>query len=168
MIIFDGALTNIGYPGRKNILLIPCGLPGCGKTTALNQWKDDDPEHRVIVGRDDMRNLLGCLPVGTRYQENSITAFLTGGVASLLQNGWDVGVDSTHIQPGTLEHWVELAQVVGVKHKILDLTHLPIGECIRRDEFRKENGGRYVGGDVIRMMAAKYLGHHPGHHDDDQ
>lgn len=157
MVIFDGALQNTGYPNRENVLLLPRGLPGSGKTTLLNNWQQEDPEHRVVIGRDDFRSIFTCIPVGKHHQENAITLLLTGGVEALLQQGWDVGVDSTHIQPGTIEHWINLAQRLDVKHEILDLTHIPIRECVRRDAIRKASGRRYVGSTVIRMMASRYL-----------
>lgn len=160
MIIFEGETAPAGYSGRDNLLLIPRGLPGCGKSTALRTWLAENPEHRVIIGRDDWRTILGCLPVGSPHQEAAITVMMDAAVEALLIRGWDVGVDSTHIQPGTLEHWVQLARQLGIRHEVLDLTGVPASECIRRDAARAAGGGRHVGADVIREMARRYLTSH--------
>ena len=99
MIIFEGATAPAGYPGRVPTLLVPRGLPGCGKSTALTAWREKDPEHRVVLGRDDWRQILGCLPVGRKHEEAAITVMMMASVEALLRHGWDVGVDSTHVSP---------------------------------------------------------------------
>lgn len=157
MLIFSGATAVTGYPGRDNVLLIPRGLPGCVKSTALQKWRGEDPQHREVFGRDDWRNILQCLPVGKPHQEAAITLILTSSVETLLMHGWDVGVDSTHIQPGTVEHWTNLADHLGVRHQIVDFTHVTPAECISRDLARRCAGGRYVGEAVINGMYQKYL-----------
>lgn len=156
MIIFEGSVAPAGYPGRDNELRVPRGLPGCGKTTTLRRWQNQDPDHRVVVGRDDWRGILGCLPVGTAAQEAAITIMLDAAVEALLRHGWDVGVDSTHIQPGTAEHWQEMAARLGVRYRELDLTGVPVDLCIAQDAARAAAGGRHVGEAVIREMAARY------------
>lgn len=157
MIVFEGSVAPVGYPGRAPTIRITVGLPGCGKSTMLRLWEEEDPDHRVVVGRDDYRRIRRCLPVGTPAQEASITVMMDGAVESLLRHGWDVGVDSTHIQPGTLRHWREVAGRVGARVEISDLTHVTVDECVRRDEARRDAGGRYVGAEVIRAMAKRYL-----------
>lgn len=157
MKIFKGVVKVAGYPGRDNVLMIPRGLPGCGKSTIGQQFVAQDPDHRFMLGRDDIRHIAKCLPVGTQAQETAITIMMDGAVENLLRHGWDVYVDATHIQPGTLEYWVGLADRVGVRHEIVDLTHISPEECIRRDEARRDAGGRYVGADVIDAMYQEYL-----------
>jgi len=155
--IFSGVTTVTGYPHRDNVLLIPRGLPGSGKSTALQNWKELDPQHREVLGRDDWRKILGCLPVGKPHQEAAITLMMTASVEALLRHGWDVGVDATHIQPGTLEHWTSLAEHLGVRYQIVDFTHISPEECIRRDLARRDSGGRYVTAKVINAMNQRYL-----------
>lgn len=133
MIIFEGATAPTGYPGRTPTVLVPVALPAAGKSTLLRQWQAEDPDHRIVIGRDDLRSILGCLPVGTPAQEAAITVMMTAAAEALLRHGWDVGVDSTHIQPGTAAVWVELAQRPGVRVEILDLTHITAETCIQRD-----------------------------------
>ena len=157
MIVFGGVVDPVGYPGRVGTLLTPVGLPGCGKTTALRQWVAEDPERRVVFGRDDWRTILGCLPVGTAAQEAAITVAMDGAVDALLRHGWDVGVDATHIQPGTLDHWAEMAARLGARHEVLDLRGVPVDTCVARDEARAAAGGRRVGAGVIRAMADRYV-----------
>lgn len=157
MIIFGGSISPAGYPGRVPTILVPVALPAAGKSTALRAWAAEDPDHRVVIGRDDLRVILGCLPVGIPAQEGAITVMMAAAVEALLRHGWDVGVDSTHIQPGTLDVWVELARRVGARVEILDLTHVTPETCIQRDLARRDAGGRYVGEDVIREMERLYL-----------
>jgi predicted kinase len=157
VIIFEGAVCPVGYPGRDNVLVATRGLPGCGKSTALQGWRALAPDHRVVLGRDDWRSTWGCLPVGSEAQEAAITVAMDGAVDALLRAGWDVGVDSTHIQPGTLEHWQEVAGRLGVRWEVVDLACVPVEVCVARDEARAAAGGRHVGAEVIREMARLYL-----------
>jgi predicted kinase len=157
VIIFQGATAPAGYPDRTPTVRIPVALPAAGKSTLLRAWQAEDPDHRMVLGRDDWRSILGCLPVGTPAQEAAITIMMTAAAEALLVHGWDVGVDSTHIQPGTVAVWVELAQGVGARVEILDLTHITAETCIQRDLARRDAGGRYVGKAVIREMERLYL-----------
>jgi len=152
VIIFEGAVNPAGYPGRTPTLIATLGLPGSGKSTALNGWRALDPDHRVVLGRDDWRTIWRCLPVGTPAQEDAITVAMDGAVEALLRAGWDVGVDSTHIQPGTLDHWWEMSVRVDARWEVLDLTGVPVEVCIARDKARRD-----VGEDVIREMERRYL-----------
>ena len=157
MIIFDGATVPAGYPGRVPTLLVPRGLPGCGKSTALAAWLAEDPEHRVVLGRDDWRTVLGCLPVGEEYQEAAITVVMTASVEALLRHGWDVGVDSTHIQPGTLEVWRGLAGRGGGPWEGLGRPGGAVGAGVGRGRGRR---GRTATG--VRAAYTARLSYHAG------
>lgn len=138
-----------GWPGRDATLTITLGLPGCGKSTAARQWAAVDPDHRVIIARDALREMIGCMPVGSSAQEAAIQIILHTSVEALLRQGWDVLVDSTHLQPGMVAGWRQLSSGLGVRMEILDLTDIGPEECIARNAARVAAGGRHVEPEVI-------------------
>jgi predicted kinase len=156
-IVFTGALNPTGYPGRVPTLVVARGLPACGKSTALAAWRAEDPDRRILLGRDARRDENGFLPVGTGAEEDAITVMMNAGTEALLRYGWDVGIDATHLQPGTLEVWSRIAERTGARFEILDLTFVSADTCVARDLARKHAGGRYVSESVIRGMDDLYL-----------
>lgn len=42
-----------------NKIIICRGIPASGKSTWAKQWVLEDPEHRIRINQDDIRNMLG-------------------------------------------------------------------------------------------------------------
>mgnify|MGYP003455142708 FL=1 len=42
-----------------NKLILTRGIQGSGKTTWARQWVAEDPDSRVRINNDDLRNMLG-------------------------------------------------------------------------------------------------------------
>lgn len=40
-------------------IIICRGIQGSGKSTWAKQWCHEDPEHRIRINNDDIRNMLG-------------------------------------------------------------------------------------------------------------
>ena len=40
-------------------LILTRGIQGSGKSTWARQWVEEDPENRVRINNDDIRNMLG-------------------------------------------------------------------------------------------------------------
>lgn len=122
--------------------LILCqGIQGSGKSTFAKKWASEDPEHRVRLNYDDLRNMMGTYWVPSRegmLKEIEI-AFLT----KAFLKGYDIIIDNMNLNPKTIAYYEEWA----TKHlyeleKILFDT--PVEECIRRDSMRPNPIGEVV------------------------
>ena len=86
-----------------------------------------------------------------------ITLKIRGALKELLTHGWDVYLDSTNVQTGTAMYWALLGWQAGARVRIVDLTTIPMTQCIQNDWNRRLSGGRYVGESIIRGMGEEYL-----------
>lgn len=136
------------------ILRITRGLPGSGKTTRARAWVAASPMTRVRVNRDDLRVMLHGDRLGRQWQEDQVTVAQQAMVSALLTAGLDVIADDTSLHPATMRAWQRLADRCGARVEIDDLTGVPVEVCIARDAARGAAGGRKVGADIIRQMAA--------------
>lgn len=155
---------------RPPLLIATVGLPGSGKTS----WARGllrDPHPGALIERDQIRDMLGydwTAGHDTRKTwEDTTTAVQHTLIGRFLNLRHDVIVADTNLADEHLNALHKLA----VKHRaafsVRDFTHIPLGECIRRDAQRPpyEPGGlcsgRSVGAEVIRRMWEKYQATHP-------
>ncbi|MBM4707875.1 AAA family ATPase [Rhodococcus hoagii] len=132
-------------------LKITRGYPGSGKTT----WAIEQVG-AVPISRDDLRRALFNKMHGlTSEQEGQVTKAQLAQVTALLQAGIDVVVHDTNLRLNVARDFADLAAKVGADFACVDF-RLSAEECIERDQFRFEHGGRAVGGKVIRRMAQRY------------
>lgn len=132
-------------------LIITRGLPGSGKTAyagTLQPWV-------VRVNRDDLRRMLHGDRIYTQTAEAQVTVAQRAQVEALLRAAADVIVDDTNLSARRVREWSELAVRLDATFEIVDLTHVPVDECVRRDAARPE--ADRVGEGVIRDMHARYL-----------
>jgi predicted kinase len=129
------------------------GLPGCGKSTETARLRGMYGDRCVVLERDAFRVMWGCLPLGTPEQEAVITWTVDAAARELLGRGSVVVIDGTNLRSEDGPHWETLAAECGVPVRCVDLTHVTVEECIRRDHARRDAGGRHVGEAVIRAMA---------------
>jgi predicted kinase len=141
-----------GHPGRVPTLIATLGAPGCGKSTAVLGWLRAERSTRAVIGRDQLREMLDCLPVGDVAQEGIVTAMQEAGIRALLGLGVDVAVDDTNVQPGRLAHWASLAASCGAEFEVWDYTGVPEDVCQQRNAGRAAAGGRHVPPEVITRM----------------
>lgn len=136
-------------------LVITRGYPASGKSTYAERWVAAIPG-RARVNRDDYRKMLfngeGILSV---KQEGQVTAAQRSAVSVLLSLGVSVIVDDTNLRLKFARDWADLAEELGVRFECVDIKTLP-GMCESQDIRRRLTGGRSVGNDVIRRLAAKF------------
>lgn len=140
------------------------GLPGSGKSTYARQWVAADPAGRVRVNRDCLRDMAhgGCYR--RPDTEAAVDAAQHSVVRALLVAGWDVICDDTNLRRPVMAAWEALAGEVGAVLVVVDMTGVPVGECVRRDGGRPDRGfppvrwdGARVGAGVIEEMASWYF-----------
>jgi tRNA uridine 5-carbamoylmethylation protein Kti12 len=73
-------------------------------------------------------------------------------IHSALEQGYDVIVDDTNLNPRQVEHLQKLVAPLAAC-RIQDFTHVPLHVCIERDSQRSQP----VGAEVIRSMYARFL-----------
>lgn len=134
-------------------MLILQGLPGSGKSTWARAWRDLDPEHRVIINRDQIRFLLYRKYRGlTALEELIVTAVETRLATLALREGKSIVIDATNLEARHLAQWIALAERHGVRYERVTL-RTPVEECLRRNNLRAASGGRFVPEEVIVDMS---------------
>jgi tRNA uridine 5-carbamoylmethylation protein Kti12 len=131
-------------------LIICRGLPASGKTTFARTWVSEDPATRARVNKDDLRRLMHngvYLGYSTEYQVNLMRDTM---IASLLTMGINVVSDDTNLPKLLVKDLSMIAESAGATYTIRDFTHVPIEECIRRDENRDTP----IGEEAIRRLWA--------------
>lgn len=127
-------------------VIITVGVPASGKSTWAEAYVNAHPR-TIIVCRDDLRAMQGCMPIGTPDQEKVITKIQNGMIEIALAEGKDCVVSNTNINKQHRKNLIKFAHehLADVEVKVFDV---PLEECIRRNTMRS----RVVGGDIIRKM----------------
>lgn len=133
---------------RKPIVTLTTGLPASGKTTRALELVQRGARR---VNLDSLRLMLDNNPGGKRMSagyEDGVLAVQDAAVLTLVQAGYDVVVDNTHLVsriPRRLRKLLH-GQVV---FDVIDCTDVPADVCVERDAGREQP----VGEQVIRSMA---------------
>lgn len=140
---------------ERPVLIVTRGLPGSGKSTRARQWAAADELSRAVVGRDTIRAevFASARPV-FGPSESLVTTAQLALIGALLRAGVSVCADDTNLPDERIHTWRRWAAIRGVPLTVWDMRDIPVEECIRRDRERAARGGRHVGADVIRQIAA--------------
>lgn len=143
-------------------LTITRGLPASGKTTLARAWVAENPTGRARVNRDDLRAMChdrvfvqqSAETIGT---ERAIIAARDAAIATLLGRGLDVINDDTNLPQRMVRDLRRIALRAGATFTVVDLSDVPLDECVRRDLARD----RVVGAEVIRDMWQRFVRNQP-------
>jgi predicted kinase len=112
----------------------------------------------VRLNRDALREALyGRVGILDHAAETSITTIQYTAAREALDAGRDVIIDDCNLRARYCREWADLAAAAGATLNVIDLTTIPVDECVRRDEARGQAGVRWVGEKVIRDLHARYL-----------
>jgi len=130
------------------------GIPASGKSTWAKKWLAADPNNRVRVNRDDIRETL----YGKKYQQNSkdeerVTQIEHKLIRTALKEGKSVVSDNMHLNPRFMKPFYAMAGERGLKLQHRDFP-IPLDEALRRNAARE----RVVPADVIRKIYSQNLG----------
>ena len=131
-------------------LTVMCGLPASGKSTRSMEIMRERG-NTVRINKDLLRKMLHFDTFSGRNE--SLTRDAARALArAFLQDGVNVIIDDTNLNPRTFQSWTDLAKELGVKTEVIDLTDVPVEKCVQRDAERSDS----VGGTVIKNMALRY------------
>jgi len=131
------------------------GLPASGKSTAAIEMVNASAGRVRRVNLDALRLMLddndGHRRLGRRH-EDVVLAAQDAAVLAAVDGGFDVVIDNTHLTPRLPRHYARLLGTRDVAFALLDFTHVPVEECIRRDAARDRTVGRQVILDMARQL----------------
>lgn len=141
---------------NKKKLILCRGIQGSGKTTFARAWVTEDPEHRVRINNDDIRNMLGVYWVTSR--ENLVSSIKKNMAEEAINRGYDIVVDNMNLNAKEILFWKDMVKTAnmdpdGYQYEIeFKDFFIPLEECIRRDAMRPNP----IGEKVIRETWKRY------------
>ena len=149
---------------EKKKLILTRGIQGSGKSTWARKWVEEDPEHRIRINNDDIRNMLGVYWVTSR--ESLVTDIKKKTAQHAMYRNYDIVVDNMNLNPKEVKFWEDLVwahnETVENNSELKDKYDsyeiefkdffIPLEECIRRDAMRSNP----IGEKVIRDTWRRY------------
>lgn len=141
---------------NKKIILTR-GIQGSGKSTWAKAWVAEDPEHRIRINNDDLRNMFGVYWVPSR--EDVVSHAKQTIVTYAMGKQYDIVVDNMNLNPKEVQYWTNVVNYyngytkTGERYEIeFKDFFIPLEECIRRDSSRTNP----IGEKVIRDTWKRY------------
>jgi predicted kinase len=151
----------------KKKLILTRGIQGSGKTTFARQFVTEDPEHRIRINNDDLRNMLG--PYWIPAREDLVANTKRNIAMDAIQRGYDIIIDNMNLNPKEVKFWQDLVDSHNnyitnpnviqpdwlqweYEIEFKDFFDVSLEECIRRDSLRENP----IGENVIRSTYEKY------------
>lgn len=147
-------------------LILTRGIQGSGKSTWARKWVEEDPEHRIRINNDDIRNMLGSYWVPSR--ETLVSNTKRDIALSALYAGYEIVIDNMNLNPKEVKFWEDIvnkhnnfvddkirtkSDQVFYKYEIeFKDFFIPLEECIRRDACRPNP----IGEKIIRDTWRRY------------
>lgn len=149
---------------EKKKLILTRGIQGSGKSTWARKWVEEDPEHRIRINNDDIRNMLGVYWVTSR--EGLVSDIKKRAAQYAMYRNYDIVVDNMNLNPKEVKFWEDLVwahnETVGNNSELKDKYDsyeiefkdffIPLEECIRRDAMRSNP----IGEKTIRDTWRRY------------
>lgn len=139
-------------------LTLMIGLPGSGKTTVAQQCRELVPG-TVLVSRDGIRQeLFGEFTNYSAEQESLVSSVQEKAVDKALEEGRHVIVHDMNLKKAYRKKWAGFAVKHNADFRYIDLTYVPLEDCLARNLRRYDfGGGRFVPEDVIIGYHKRYI-----------
>ena len=138
-------------------IILTRGIQGSGKSTWAKAWVAEDPEHRIRINNDDLRNMFG--PYWIPSREDVVTHAKQTIVTYAMGKQHDIVVDNMNLNPKEVQYWTNIVNYyngytkTGERYEIeFKDFFIPLEECIRRDAARPNP----IGEKVIRDTWKRY------------
>lgn len=131
------------------------GIQGSGKSTWAKQWAQIDPEHRIRISWDDLRNMMGKYWVPSR--ESLIKYISECLLIDALDKEYDVVIDNMNLSEKSTKSFIQIATIHMAKIEYRDFK-TPLDVCIERDSKREAP----IGKEIITNTYNKYKSFYEG------
>ena len=154
-LMWDNMIKNLKNKMNKKLILCR-GIQGSGKTTWARQWVEENPENRIRINNDDIRNMLGKYWVVER--ESLVSEMKKSLVVDAMSRGYDIVIDNMNLNPKEVKFWETVVEYNNVDPDNYKYTiefkdfFISLDECIRRDAMRSNP----IGEKVIRDTWRRY------------
>lgn len=139
-------------------VIICRGIPGSGKSQFAKDWVSKDPERRVRLNSNNLRDM-----VGNNCSEHFILNLLKDCIFESLQYGYDIIIDNINLNPKEVEFIKDIVNSWNKRKVISDYLRynykiefkdffIPLPICIERDSKRRNP----VGKETIIKIYNKY------------
>lgn len=139
-----------------NKLILTIGIQGYGKSYWSKKWAEEDPENRVRLNYDDIRNMLGKYWVTNR--ENIVKHIFNEGLNYAMSEGKDIVIDNfSNLNPKHQKEYEKLVNNFNASNKVqyeieYKLFDTPLEVCLERDAQRENP----IGEKVIKQCWRQY------------
>jgi predicted kinase len=131
---------------NKTIFMLK-GLPASGKSTECARLLADPALAPITaVSRDEIRKARGIKP-GDFEHERDVRGNEAVFIMAAVMRGENVVIDNIHPGAYWVERYKRFARSHGYDFELIDLSHVPVAECIRRDSLRTDD--KRVGPEII-------------------
>jgi predicted kinase len=143
------------YDPDVRVVVLFCGLPASGKTSAARELVTSDPNRWKRINRDDVRLMLHgpSHDYTNKSHEKAVTEVCNASLWGMLEAGFDCVVDNTHLDARSRKAIHQIAEEHGECVVIEKVFEVPVEECLRRNALR--SGIARVPDSVILGMAKK-------------
>ncbi len=143
------------YDSATRVIILTVGLPASGKSQASRELVTSDPNRWKRINRDDVRLMLHgpAHDYTSKSHEKAVTEVCNAFLLGMLEAGFDVVLDNTHLDARSRKAIHEIAEEHGECVVIEKVFEVPVEECLRRNALRE--GIARVPESVILSMAKK-------------
>ena len=124
-----------------NKVIFTRGIQGSGKSTFAKKWVNEDPQHRIRINWDDMRNMFG--PYWVPERESLLSAASGSILKHALDKGFDVVIDNMNLSERSKSPFMQVIDESKVTIEYVDFK-TPLEECIERDSKRENPIGEKI------------------------
>lgn len=143
-------------------LVLPVGIPACGKSTWAKEEVRKDPEGTTRVNRDDLRNMMSNYTF-TDSNEKLVTGVRDFAITHALRRGRNVIVDETNLNPRAFPEFCDMVKKLNIDCMVMEKAfYIELEEAIERDSKRAGSG--QVGEEVVRKFWKKSGGKQHKHY----
>lgn len=139
------------------------GIQGSGKSTWAKKWVKEDPNHRIRINQDDIRNMFGYYWLEDKETNNRrekiVREINSTAIKSAMINQFDIVVDNMNLNESTTKSLEDMVKYFNMKYPdkigyIVEYKNffIPLEVCIERDSLRE----RPIGAKVIKATYKRY------------
>lgn len=132
-------------------MIITRGLPASGKSTFASSWVTENPAERVEINRDNFRTIIAVSTLGTKEQEDMVTAMSEALMNKCFAQGKSIVVSNMNLRARYVKDLVKKALDRDYQVELKDFV-VDIDELVKRDSSRATP----VGENVIRDLARRF------------